>query len=93
MDPNYRFKFVDDLTVLEKINLLTIGLASFNCKQNVPSDIHTYNTIIPASQLESQRHLNNIQEWTQKQKMILNQKKTKVMIFNSTERQFTTRLE
>ena len=33
-------------------------------------------------------------EWTEKQKMILNQKKTKVMIFNFTENyQFTTRLE
>ena len=29
VDPNYRYKFVDDLTVLEKVNLLTIRLASF----------------------------------------------------------------
>ena len=28
VDPEYRFKFVDDLTVLEKVNLLVIGLAS-----------------------------------------------------------------
>ena len=33
-------------------------------------------------------------DWTGKQKMILNQKKTKVMIFNFTDNyQFTTRLE
>ena len=29
---DYRFKLVDDLTVLEKINLLIAGISSFNCK-------------------------------------------------------------
>ena len=33
VDLKSRFKFVDDLTTLEKINLLTIGLASFNIKK------------------------------------------------------------
>ena len=32
-----RFKFVDDLTVLEKINLLITGLSSLNCKASVPN--------------------------------------------------------
>ena len=27
-----RFKFIDDLTVLEIVNLLTVGLSSFNIK-------------------------------------------------------------
>ena len=30
MDSNMRFKFVDDLTILEKICLMTVGIASFN---------------------------------------------------------------
>ena len=82
VDPEYRFKFVDDLTVLKKINLLTIGLSSFNSKASVPADIPSHNKYIDA-----------IQEQTQNQKMILNQKKTKVMIFNYTDNyQFTTRL-
>ena len=34
-----RFKFVDDLTILEIINLLTVGICSFNIKQQVPSDM------------------------------------------------------
>ena len=34
--PDYRFKFVVELSVLEKINLLIIGLASFNPKISVP---------------------------------------------------------
>ena len=34
-----RFKFIDDLTILEIVNLLTVGLTSFNIKQQVPTDI------------------------------------------------------
>ena len=91
---DYRFKFVDDLTVLEKINLLIAGMSSFNCKLTVPSDIPSHNQYIPAANLQSQHYLNNIKDWTDKQKMILNQQKTKAMIFNFTDKyQFGTRLE
>ena len=94
VDPEYRFKFVDDLTVLEKINLLIIGLASFNTRVSVPSDIPSHNQYIPAENLKSSEYIETIQNWTENQKMILNQKKTKVMIFNYTDNyQFTTRLK
>ena len=94
VDPEYRFKFVEDLTVLEKINLLVVGLASFNCHNTVPTDIPVHNQIIPREHLKSQEFLTKIKEWTDKQKMVLNQKKTKVMIFNFTDNfKFTTRLE
>ena len=83
-----------NLSILEKINILLIGLASFDCHTSVPSDLPTHNQFIPAEHLKSQEYLTRIMEWTEKQKMILNQKKTKVMIFNFTENyQFTTRLE
>ena len=89
-----RFKFVDDLTVLEIINLLTIGISSFNLKQSVPSDVPTHNQVIPSSHLESQKWLNMINDWTINQKMQINEKKTKTMLFNFTEKyQFTTRLQ
>jgi hypothetical protein len=42
-----RFRFLDDLSVLEIVNLLTIGIASFNIKQQVPSDIPQHNQYIP----------------------------------------------
>lgn len=88
-----KFKFVDDLTILEKINLLVIGLASFNSKTSVPSDVLENYLIIPPENLDSQKYLNEIQQWTLNQKMILIQKKTKVMIFNFTDNyQFSTRL-
>ena len=94
VESDYRFKFVDDLTVLEKVNLLITGLASFYSKSSVPSDIPEHNQIIPNYHLKSQEYLDYIQEWTRKQKMILNQKKTKMMIFNFTDNyKFTARLE
>ena len=82
VDQNYRFKFVDDLTVLEKINLLIVGLSSFYSKASVPSDVAEHNQIIPAECLKSQEYLDKIKQWTDNQKMVLNQKKTKLMVFN-----------
>lgn len=94
VDPDRRFKFVDDLTVLEKINLLIVGLSSFYSKATVPSDVPEHNQIIPAQFLKSQEYLNTIKKWTENQKMILNQRKTKAMVFNFTDKyQFSTRLK
>ena len=39
VDNNSRFKFVDDLTILEKISLLLVGMSSYNVKNHVPNDI------------------------------------------------------
>ena len=93
VDPQYRFKFVDDLTILEKVNLLLVGLASHNCHSSVPSDVPVHNQVIPAQHLKSQEYLHRIKEWTDQQKMVLNEKKTKIMLFNFTDNyKFTTRL-
>ena len=91
--PEDRFKFVDDLTALEKINLLSIGLASYNFKQHVASDIPTHGQFIDNSLLMSQQYLDRIKEWTINQKMVLNEDKTKAMLVNFTHNhQFTTRI-
>ena len=88
-----RYKFVDDLSILEIVNLLTVGLTSFNLKQQVPSDIPLHNQFIPAENLVSQEWLGKINDWTEDKKMMINEKKTKCMIFNFTDKyQFTTRL-
>ena len=55
-----RFKFIDDLSVLEIINLITIGLSSFNIKGQVPSDIPSHNQFIPPRNLKSQKWLDEI---------------------------------
>ena len=91
--PDSRFKFMDDLTILEKINLILIGMTSYNSKFQVPNDMNESNLYIPSENLKSQTYLNEIEKWTQNQKMELNENKTKVMIFNFTrKKQFSTRL-
>ena len=88
-----RFNFIDDPTIFEIVNLLTIGISCFNGKSQVPSDIVESNQFIPPGNLQSQDHLNKISQWTKDQKMIINQKKSKSMIFNFTKNyQFSTRL-
>ena len=88
VDPDYRYKFVDELTILEKVNILVTGLTSFNIKASIPSDIPTHNQYIPKENLSSNNHLKYIERWTDNKKMILNQKKTKQMIFNYTHKHF-----
>ena len=77
-----RFRFVDDLSILEVINLLNVGLASHNVKQQVPSNIPDHNMFIPSEHLKSQKYLDQINEWTINHKMKINEKKSENMIFN-----------
>ena len=72
---------------------MNIGIASYNIHAHVPSDVPTHNQIIPKENLKSQEFLSKINNWTDKQKMKLNEKKTKNMIFNfSKKNQFTAKL-
>ena len=48
-----RFKFVDDLSFLELIYLLQVGLASYNIKQHIPSNIPVHNQVIPVTKIKS----------------------------------------
>ena len=66
-----------------------VGLMSFNLKSQVPSDVHTHNQIIDPSNHQSQ-----IGDCTKNQKIMIDCKKTKTMIFNFTEKyQFGIKLE
>lgn len=88
-----RFKFIDDLSTLEVINLLTIGLSSLYMKNHVPSDINSHGQYIEGDKLKSQGYLNQINAWTENHKMTISEQKTKALIFNFTENyQFSTRL-
>ena len=76
------------------VGFIICSLSSFNCKASVPNDIPDHNQYIPGNNLKSQEYLEKIKDWTDQQKMILNQKKTKLMVFNFTEKyQFGTRLQ
>ena len=52
-----RFKFVDDLTTIEIINLLTSGISSFYVKSQVPSDIPEHGQFIDSDKLKSQQQM------------------------------------
>ena len=88
-----RFKFVDDLSVLDKLNLILQGLSSYNFKNHVASDIGINQKFLPSENFKSQEYLSQIENWTAENKMKLNVKKSKIMIFNFTlDFQFSTRL-
>ena len=89
-----RYKFVDDLTVLEIINLINIGISSHNFRNQVPNDVPSHGQIIPNVNLRSQGYIEDISKWTKNQQMLISEKKTKSMIVNFTENfQFHTRLK
>ena len=51
LTPKEKYKFIDDLSLLELLNLLMCGIASYNTKQQIPSDIGTEMEYIPADNL------------------------------------------
>ena len=77
-----RFKWIDDLTILEVINLISVGLSSYNFKRHVASDIGIDQKYLHSENILSQEYMTKICKWTDTQKMKLNEDKTKTMIFN-----------
>ena len=59
-----RFKYVDDLTTLETINLLSVGLRNFNFEEQVASDVPTDGFFVDGDKLKTQHYLHQINEWT-----------------------------
>ena len=87
-----KFKYVDDLTTIEIISLVT-KVMSYNFKQHVASDVGIHSQFIPKENTETQSVVNEINDWTNNQKMKLNDSKTKYMIVNFTNiYQFNTRI-
>ena len=93
VDPQDRYKFVDDMSLLELINLITCGIASYNFRNHVASDIAIGQKFLPSKITMSQNHLDDVKQWTDDKQMRLNNEKTKVIVFNfTTNYQFSTRL-
>ena len=47
VETNQKLKWVENLTVLEIINLINVGISSFNIKAQVPNDISIEKNYIP----------------------------------------------
>ena len=88
-----KYKYIDDLSILEKVNLLCIGLASYNFQSHIASDNPKNGYFLHPDNLQTQVNLNRISECTKENQMLLNKKKTKTMNFNFTNKfQFSSRL-
>ena len=88
------YKFVDDKSLVEVIDLTKIGIASHNFRERVPSNVPSSNIVIPHENLKTQKYVTDIDNWTEKKKMKLNSKKTKNQIFNFSKKyQFSTHVK
>ena len=86
-----RYKFVDDLSILELINLILVGLSTYNFRKHVASDIGIDQNYLPPENFHSQHSHNEIENWTEKNLSKLNTSKSKIMVFDFTEEKFATR--
>ena len=91
VDPGLRFKYVDDLTILELV-MLGMWLSEYNFKQHVASDIGIDEKFVDPSNLKTQANLNTIADWTNQNQMKLNETKSNYMVFSRSETEIATRL-
>ena len=66
-----RFKYIDDLEILELVMLSGI-LEDYNTQAHVPSDIPLDHKFLPGSSTTTQINLDNIARWTTNNQMLLN---------------------
>ena len=55
LDDKWKYKFIDDLSILEVINLVLCGLASYNFKTHVASDVATHGKFLLIQNVQSQK--------------------------------------
>ena len=74
-----QYKYIDDLSILEIINLISVGICEYNFRNHVASDIGTDQLFLPGENIQAQSTMNQIQDWTNRNKMKLNEQKTKLI--------------
>ena len=84
-----RFKYCDDLTVLELVMLGNI-LREYNFMNHVASDIGLGQRFLPAQKLVTQSNLDKISVWTENNLMLLNKSKTNYLIFSRAREDFAS---
>ena len=90
---NMKYKWVDDLNIIELINLVSAGLLVYNFVNHVASDVGLDQKFLPSNDTKTQEYINKLTDWTKDNLAKLNAKKTKSMIINFTNKnQFTTRI-
>ena len=86
-----RFRYYDDLEILEFIVLNDL-LVQYNFQEHIASDIGIDQLYLPSENYKMQGYLNDISEWTDKNLMELNERKSNYIIFTRSKSEFSTRL-
>ena len=91
VDPENRYKYIDDLSVLELV-MMTGLLHQYNYHDHVPSDIATDQLYLHPSSFNTQNTLDSISAWTTQNLMKINEEKSNYIIFSRCKESFATRL-
>ena len=91
VEPDDRYKFIDDLSVLQLV-LLAGLLVEYNFYQHVASDVGIDMKYLPSDTYNTQAHINQISTWTSDNLMKLNEAKCNYMVFTRSKENFATRL-
>ena len=81
LDDDEKYKFIDDLSILKIMNLISIGFSSYKLYNHVASDIGIEHSYLDSKNIKSQEYLNKVSDWTDQNEMKLNCNKTKYMVF------------
>jgi hypothetical protein len=73
-----RWKWIDDLTTLEIIDLINAGLSSYNFRQHVASDININGQFLDPQNLKTQEYISTLDTWADQQLMKHHEKKLKL---------------
>jgi hypothetical protein len=86
-----KFKYIDDLQILELVMLAGI-LQDYNVYTHVPSDVPLDHQFLAGTDTTIQTHLDQLSEWTDLNLMKLNPEKCSYTIFSRAKVDFVTRL-
>ena len=62
-----RWKWVDDLTTLAIVNMITVDLASYNFRQYLASDVPIHGQFVKPENLKTQMYINTLDTWSDSQ--------------------------
>ena len=91
LEDDEKFKYVDDLSILEFVALAGL-LCEYNFRLHVASDISIDSYYLPPQNINMQEYLDKISEWTNTNLMVLNENKSKYIVFNRAQADLNTRL-
>ena len=82
-----KFIFIDDLSILEIINLIMMGISSYNFKSHVASDIGEHGQYISPENLKLQSYLDNMDLSMQSTGCLAEEAYNKMHIMRSMEKE------